>query len=103
MDDLICGVCGQDEGEHAHVPLYDGQIEDGPIVVGVYTDDNTFEVCVERWLATERPRTAVDALLSSHLEDAYRWIVAACAENPGLMPPAWVVNLRDKEPEAARP
>lgn len=95
MDDLICGVCGQDEGDHATAPLYDGQIEDGPLAVGVYTDENTFEVCVERWLATERPRTAVDAVLSWHLNDAVSWIEAACRERPGMMPPAWVVNLRD--------
>ena len=94
MDDLRCGVCGEDEGEHAMVPLYDGEIDAPPLVLGVYTDDNTFEVCVERWLATERPRTAVDAVLGAHLEDAVRWIEAACNEHPGLMPPAWVVNLR---------
>lgn len=97
MDDLICGVCGQDEGDHAMVPLYDGQIEGAPLVLGVYTDENTFEVCAERWLAEERPRTAVDTVLSWHLEDAIRWIEAACKEHPGMMAPSWVVRLRENE------
>jgi hypothetical protein len=98
MDDLICGVCGQDEGEHAHVPLYEDTLRDGPLVTGVYTDPDTFEVCVERWLAQERPKTAVGVLLEQYLDEAARWIMAACGDHPTLMPPAWVARMVDAAP-----